>query len=279
VGDVRCRALVLACCGFAGDAEMVARYIPEIAPAEFFGHPGNKGDAIRWGSALGASVCDLGAYQGHGGLAAGRNIPILWPVIVEGGFQVNAAGRRFANEALGYSEHAVEVVRQPGGFAWKIYDARLHALMHEFQDYQDAMDARAIVSAADATSLAAVTGLPREALEATLDEVAAMTDGRATCPFGRDFTGRPPLTPPYYAVKVRGALFHTQGGLAVDTSARVLREDGTPFPNLFAGGGAARGISGPSRWGYIAGNGLLTATTLGRIAGSKVAEIVRSSQR
>ena len=39
------------------------------------------------------------------------------------------------------------------------------------------------------------------------------------------------------------------------------------FPNLFAGGGAAQGVSGPAVWGYLSGNGLLTAITLGRLAG------------
>ena len=76
-------------------------------------------------------------------------------------------------------------------------------------------------------------------------------------------------------VRVTGALFHTQGGLVVDSGARVLREDGSPLPNLFAGGGAARGLSGPSRWGYLSGNGLLTATVLGRLAGQSAAALVQ----
>ena len=70
-----------------------------------------------------------------------------------------------------------------------------------------------------------------------------------------------------------GALFHTQGGLAVDASARVLRRDRTPFKNLFAGGGAACGVSGPDCDGYLSGNGLLTALTLGRIAGRSAARV------
>ena len=36
----------------------------------------------------------------------------------------------------------------------------------------------------------------------------------------------------------------------------------------------ARGISGPSSWGYMAGNGLLTATTFGRLAGDAAARRV-----
>ena len=101
--DLSCDAVILACCGFAGNAQMVREYIPEIEGATFFGHPGNKGDAIRWGLALGAAVRDIHSYQGHGGLAAGRGIPILWPLIMEGGFQVNVGGERFSNEARGYS--------------------------------------------------------------------------------------------------------------------------------------------------------------------------------
>ena len=97
-----------------------------------------------------------------------------------------------------------------------------------------------------------------------------------TDPLGRDFTKAEPLEPPYYAVRVTGALFHTQGGLVVDGNARVVRADGTLLPNLFAGGGAARGLSGPSRWGYLSGNGLLTAVTLGRLAGLSAAKLVRN---
>jgi fumarate reductase flavoprotein subunit len=74
---------------------------------------------------------------------------------------------------------------------------------------------------------------------------------------------------------VTGALFHTQGGLDVDGDGRVLDGDRRPFPNLYAGGGAARGVSGPGADGYMAGNGLLTATTLGRLAGKHAAASVR----
>lgn len=77
--------------------------------------------------------------------------------------------------------------------------------------------------------------------------------------------------PPYYAVKVTGALFHTQGGLEIDASARVLDAQGRPLPNLYAAGGAARGLSGARVWGYLSGNGLLSAVALGRIAGQSIA--------
>lgn len=264
-------ALILACCGFGGAPDMVAAHIPEIAGAVFHGHPGNKGDAVHWGTALGAQLADMGAYQGHGGLAAGHAIPILWPLIVEGGFQVNADGQRFSNEALGYSEQAAKVNAQVGSVAWSIFDARLDTMMRQFDDYQQALTAGAVIEGATIEELAAKIGRPADALATTLAEVERLTQGGGADAFGRDFSGKPPLAPPYMAAKVTGALFHTQGGLVVDRDARVLKTDGTPFLNLFAGGGAARGISGPDATGYIAGNGLLTATTFGKLAGRTAA--------
>jgi fumarate reductase flavoprotein subunit len=72
-------------------------------------------------------------------------------------------------------------------------------------------------------------------------------------------------------VKVTGALFHTQGGFVVDEEARVVWADGGKADNLYAAGGAAAGVSGSLASGYLSGNGLLTATTLGRIAGRTAA--------
>ncbi|MCC6609241.1 MAG: FAD-dependent oxidoreductase [Burkholderiales bacterium] len=265
--EVGCNALVLASSGFGGNPELVRRHIPEIADALYFGHAGNQGDAVAWGTALGAASGDMTAYQGHGSVATPHGVLVTLALMMEGGIQMNAAGDRFSDEHQGYSEQCLPVLRQPGGFAWDIYDERLHRLGMTFDDYRQAFAAGAIRPAPDVPGLAAAIGVAPARLASTLEEVARYAAGRDRDPFGRDFTGKPKLVPPYYAVKVTGALFHTQGGLAVDEHARVLDAQGHPLPNLLAGGGAARGISGAHVWGYLSGNGLLTAVALGRIAG------------
>jgi fumarate reductase flavoprotein subunit len=203
----------------------------------------------------------MGAYQGHGSVATPHGVLITWALMMEGGIQVNADGRRFSNEHLGYSEQCLPVLEQPGGCAWCVYDERLHRLGMTFPDYREAHAAGAIRPAPDLPSLSE-----------TLKEVESYAGGKPD-PFGRDFTTTPKLVPPYYAVKVTGALLHTQGGLVVDERARVLDADGRPLPNLFAGGGAACGVSGAHVWGYLSGNGLLSAVTLGRIAGTGAARV------
>jgi fumarate reductase flavoprotein subunit len=274
-----CRALVLACNGYGGARELVRRHIPEMAEALYFGHPGNQGDALLWGEALGGVGRDLGAYQGHGSVAHPHGILVTWALMMEGGFQVNRDGRRFSNEHLGYSEQAVAVLAQQGGIAFDIYDARLHAIALQFEDYRQAGEAGAIRRADTVAGLAATLGIDPAGLEATFAEVAALARGGGDDRFGRDFSAKPRLAPPFHGVRVTGALFHTQGGLEVDTRGRVLRGAGAALPNLFAGGGAARGVSGPTVDGYLSGNGLLTAVTLGRAAGEAAASLVTRPPR
>ena len=123
---------------------MIARYIPEMVNAHYHGHPGNTGDAVKWGEALGASIKDMGAFQGHGAVATPHNTHIGWPAITEGGYQVNKQGKRFSNENAGYSEQALKVARQPGHIAWLIFDERCHKIAMQMHSHVEAENAGAL---------------------------------------------------------------------------------------------------------------------------------------
>ncbi len=262
VETIACDRLILACNGFGGNRALLAEYMPKIEEALWFGHSGNLGEAVLWAEELGAGLQNLGAYQGHGNVAHPHGILITWAVITEGGVQVNRNGHRFWNESQGYSEAARAVLAQPGGEAFAIFDGRIAAIARQFEDYKRAEETGAIRSAKKIEDLSKELGLPSMALEQTIREIPV----GGTDQFGRSFSP-PPLAPPFMGVRVTGALFHTQGGLRVDSSARVLKKDGTAFTNLYAGGGAAVGVSGKGDRGYLSGNGLLSAVVLGRIAG------------
>lgn len=265
-----CDMLLLACNGFGGNSAMVRELLPAMADATFGGHTGNDGSAITWGRDLGARLADLGGYQGHGSWVTPQGALMTWAVVMQGGVQINAQGQRFHDETHGYSEAAVHVLQQPGGIAWNVFDGPLLELARSFPDFVDAEKAGALRTVADLPTLAALIGCDVAALQATLAAVApGATDG-----FGRRFERA--LQAPYYAVKVTGALFHTQGGLDIDDHCRVLRTDGTPFPNLVAAGGAARGVSGNEVWGYLSGNGLLSAVGGGWVAAGTIAAQLQS---
>jgi fumarate reductase flavoprotein subunit len=261
-------SVVLATNGFGANTEMVARYIPEVVDGLYFGGDHSLGDAIAIGERLGADTAFLDSYQGHGSVATPHGVLLTWTTTMNGAVLVNAEGRRFGNETTGYSEFAVQVIAQPGAVAWMVYDEVVHDGALPFADYQQLIEADGIRWTDDAAGLATIIGCPSSAVQQTLDQMASYVDGRATDPLGRSVWPRK-LEPPYAAVKVTGALFHTQGGLAVDGSANVLR-GGEPVPGLYAAGGAAAGISGHGAAGYLSGNGLLSALGLGYLAGRAI---------
>ena len=274
---IGCDALILATCGFGANRAMVDAHIPEMAGRPYHGHEGNQGDGINWGIELGAGTGDMGAYQGYGALTEPHGVLFNYNIIMEGGIMVNAEAMRFSNELADISGQSVNVCDQPGNLAWAIYDEKRHRFGEHLREYKQLIELGAIRHAPDARALAAMIGVPPDMLATTIAGVRAMAHGRVGDSFGRDFEQHEPLEPPYCAVRVKGALFHTQGGLTIDTHARVTRPDGTPLPNLYAGGGAARSISGPGVWAYLPAAGLCTAVTLGRLAGQAAAHQVKAT--
>jgi fumarate reductase flavoprotein subunit len=265
-------AVLLATSGFGADPSLVARYIPEIAGAVYHGSSESRGDALRIGTRLGADTGYLDAYQGHAALALPGGTLAGWATVMHGGFLVNLRGERFGDETAGYSEYAREVLRQPGGRALLVLDQRVHDACLAFQDFRDTAESGALRWSDDPAQLALSLGADPQRFTTTLGRAAAIARGEAADPFGRKHWG-PPLQPPYAALQVSPALFHTQGGLRVDGHARVLRPDGTAIEGLYASGGAAMSISGHGATGYLAGNGLLPALGLALLAAEHCARL------
>lgn len=263
--EIRARKTILALNGFAGNAELVRRFCPEIAGAQYFGALGSTGEAVAWGEEIGAGLANMAAYQGYAAVAHPHGSLLSWTTIEKGGFLVGADARRFGDESLGYSGYA-RVVLEQGEFAYAVFDQKIFAIAAQEEEFAELANYGGLKKADTMEGLAAAYGLDGTALAQELAGYNAAA-GTSADRFGRKDFGLAPLEAPFYACRVVPGLFHTQGGLKVDRDARVLRPDGTPIANLFAGGGAAAGISGRAgALGYASGNGLLSAIALGRLA-------------
>jgi fumarate reductase flavoprotein subunit len=272
----RAQKVILALNGFGANREMLQKYIPRMSSAYYFGHEGNTGEGIKWGEALGASLECMGAYQAHGSVAYPHGTLLTWVAISLGAYQVNAQGHRFVNEYHGYSEHALDVLAQDGGVAFEIFDHRIYQAILDYEDIQQCIRMGAIKKFETIKAMAQAFNIPETTLTETHESFQRAARGESTDPFGRTEFG-PPLEPPFYGVKVTGALFHTQGGLKVDCNARVVRDNGNPITNLYAGGGTAAGFSGRTGpAGYLSANGLMAALILGKIAGEQAAKSIES---
>ena len=272
---IRAAKVLVATNGFAGNREMVARWCPEIAPAEYFGALGSTGEAAAWGEELGAALGNMGAYQGYAAVAYPQGSLLSWTTIEKGGILISANGKRFGNEDAGYSGFAPNVMGQ-GEMAYAVYDRRIHEIAAQEEEYAELAEMGGVRWADTPEGLADHMAVDGAALAETVAAYNAAARGAAADAFGRAKFELAPLAAPYAIVRVKPGLFHTQGGLMVDGDARVLRPDGSVVENLFAGGGAAAGISGRSgAGGYASGNGLLTALALGRLAGLRAAQDLR----
>jgi fumarate reductase flavoprotein subunit len=138
-----------------------------------------------------------------------------------------------------------------------VFDERIRQVADKEEEFRELLAMPGLKQAANSRELAKLIGAEPSALAASVTSLGV----------------------PLYAIRVVPGLFHTQGGLQVDEDARVLKADGQPISNLFAGGGAAAGISGKSgAAGYASGNGLLTALGLGRRAGLAAAAEIASGR-
>ncbi len=271
------RHLILASNGYAANRQILQRFVPEIASAPYGGGMGSEGEAIIWGETLGAALANMRAYQAHASLADPHGSLVTWTVVEKGGVIVDASGRRFGNESVGYSAFAADELQRQGPF-WVIADTNVRDTTARGQEEYAELVQHGGVLEGTVEVLSLRCGIDVVGLSKTIEEVRCHAKTGSTDQFGRKDWGLGPLQEPLTATRIGPALFHTQGGLKVDQVGRVQRPDGTPIVGLWAGGGAASGISGnKGSLGYMSGNGLLSALGLGYCIGRTVAQELKAS--
>ncbi|WP_208322559.1 FAD-dependent oxidoreductase [Salinibacterium sp. ZJ454] len=269
--DIPARAVLLASNGFGANRAMLERWIPEMVGTVYHGAPGSTGEGIEWAEQLGAALANVRAYQAYAAVATDAGDILSWTTVELGAIIVGPEGTRLGDESVGYSAFA-EVVARQTPYSFTIMDKRIFDYVARNEPrFVKIINLDCVQEAPDTAALAAYIGCDEVTLSATLDTASAAAAGTAADQFGRTDFGLGALEPPYFVCKTHPAMFHTQGGVAIDTHARVVTPEGRPIRGLYAGGGVAAGISGQAGAdGYASGNGLSTAIGLGYAAGRHV---------
>lgn len=197
---------------------------------------------------------------------------------------VNAVGERFVREDEP-SPHVREssLVRQPGHRYWVVFDEqalRNAPTLVRAASYVNSRDwngkelqqafgkLKAFSKGGSLRELAEKAVIDPSGLErSVLAYNKAIDLGRAD-PFSRQFRPRSIDTPPFYAIQVQGGSLISMAGVAVDTSLRVIRRDGSPIPNLFAAG-EMLGNCVLSGQAFCGGMMVTPALTFGRLIGEQ----------
>ena len=273
-GIVRARrGVILASGGFEQNAEMREKYQRAPIGTEWtVGAAANTGDGIAAGLKLGAAL-DLmdDAWWGP-------SIPLTggpWFALAErsrpGCLMVDARGERFVNESAPYVE-AVHAMYGSGDGpgehipTWLVFDQRYRdRYMFTGIGPRQALPGRWYKAgvAAKASTLAELAeriDVPASALRETITRFNGFARTGVDEDFDRGLSAydhyygdprnkpNPSLGPldkaPFYAVKIVPGDLGTKGGLRTDEHARVLREDGSVVPGLYAAGNVSAAVMG-----------------------------------
>jgi len=269
------RGVLLATGGFERNAELRRRYQRAPIGAEWtVGSPGNTGDGIVAGGAAGGALALMDdAWWGPSIPLTGGPVFCLAERSLPGCIFVNSAGERFMNEAAPYVDavHAMydkHTDDNPHIPCWMIADQR-YRNRYVFTGVPPRKPlprrwyaAGAVFRADSLAELAGQIGVSADGLAKTVQKFNEFARAGKDAEFGRGdsaydrYYGDPrckpnpnlaPLTQaPYYAVKIVPGDLGTKGGLRTDTRARVLRQDGSLIPGLYAAGNTSALVMGRS---------------------------------
>ena len=285
-------AVVIASGGFEANPEMRARYLgPGWELAKVRGTRFNVGDGLRMALDIGAA--SYGNWSGCHATGWDRNAPEFGDIAIGDQFQkhsyifgllINAAGRRFVDEgadfhSFTYAKYGGEVLRQPGQFAWQVFDDKVTKLLRS--EYRIKL-----ITKVTANTLEELAGKlegvdPARFLQTVREFNAAV---RADVPFdhtvkdGRGTAGiEPPKsnwaqaldTPPYDAYSTTCGITFTFGGLRIDKeTGQVINVHFHPIRGLYCAGEMVGGLF---YFNYASGTGLVSGAVFGRMAGRSAA--------
>ena len=285
---LHCKAVVLAAGGFESNPEWRTRYLgPGWDLAKVRGTRFNTGDGIRMALDAGAAPC--GNWSGCHAVGWDRNAPEFGDLAVGDGFQkhsypfgimLNANGERFVDEGADfrnytYAKYGAVILRQPGQFAWQIFDRKVTHLLRDEYRIRQVTKITANTLEELASKLEDVNAT--KALESIRAYNAAIRTDIAFDPNVKDGRCTEGLavpksnwanvldTPPYEAYAVSCGITFTFGGLRITTDAQVVDTDGMTMPGLYAAGELVGGLFYIN---YPGGAGLMSGAVFGRIAGS-----------
>jgi tricarballylate dehydrogenase len=287
-GVLRAESVILAAGGFEANADLRARYLgPEWKNAKVRGTPNNTGEMLVAAMAIGAApngdwtTCHSVAWDaGHPRNESNRQ---LTNRLTRGGYPlgiiVNAEGRRFVDEGADfrnftYARYGADVLRQPGGVAYQVFDAQTRPLLR-VEEYD--MPGVSGFSANSIEALAGLVGIDPVGLRVTVDDFNASIDRER--PFDptildhRAARTTPPKSnwavpldkPPYYAFPVTCGITFTFGGLRADDHGRVLAAAGSVIDGLYVCGEMLGGLFSGN---YPGGTGLTSGAVFGRRCGA-----------
>ena len=295
--EFHAKSVVLACGGFEANPEMRARYLgPGWELAKVRGSRFNVGDGLKMALDIGAAP--YGNWSGCHATGWDRYAPEFGDVNVGDQFQkhsyifgllINSEGKRFVDEgydfhSFTYAKYGGEVLKQPGQFAWQVFDSKVTKLLRS--EYRIKFMTK--VSANTLEELAPkLEGVNPENFLKTVRAFNAavkkdvkfdhtVKDGKGTTGIEppKSNWAQPLDTPPFDAYATTCGITFTFGGLRIDKeTGQVLDVNFHPIAGLYTAGEMVGGLF---YFNYPSGTGLVSGAVFGKLAGASAGKAAKS---
>lgn len=270
------KGVIIASGGFAKNPQMLDHYAPQYAEAVFVAGAGSQGDGLRMATALGADLRDMEYVKGtFGKHPTDETNDHSLQAVYKGAIAVNQDGQRFVNESISYKLLGDAVMAQPWHTGYQIMDQGIFDTGDDrvrILDFGRRLEEGLFYVGETLEELATQIEIEPEVLVATVLRYNDYVENGHDPEFGRKHLVhqhgalRKIETAPYYAYPSTAVVLGTYCGLRIDSSARVLRADGTAISGLYAAGEVTGGFHGAA---YMTGSALGKAIVFGRIAGTE----------
>ncbi len=270
---IKADAVIIATGGFGANAQMIARFRPDLQNFNTSNHAGATGDAFSWVTPFGGAMTQMEQIQTHPTGEVNSHLLITEAVRGNGAILINKTGRRFANEMLTRDKLSEAILAQEGRQAYIFFDQSVRNSLEAITLYAQQ---GILIEADNLEQLAEQINVEPQVLEQTVTTYNHYQQEGEDKDFGRTQIDMPrSLTQaPYYAIAVEPVIHHTMGGLKINNQAQVLNAQGEAIPGLYAAGEVTGGVHGGNRLG---GNAIADIVVYGRIAGKNAAAMVKRS--
>ncbi|GAB7267535.1 hypothetical protein DZJ_40910 [Dickeya ananatis] len=258
--------------GFGANFDMIKHYDPKLVGFKTTNAPGSLGEGVKMAENINAKLVDMEYIQIHPSTVPGKGILITEGVRGDGAILVNEQGKRFVNELLTRDVVSQNILKQPNAHAYVIFN---DALVKQNKTIDTYFKQKLVFEGDSVEALATAIKMDPKQLSKTLSDYTGYAKANKDTEFGRESFKQALDTGKYYAIEVTPGIHHTMGGIAINTKAQVIDNQGKVIPNLFAAGEAAGGVHGANRLG---GNSLADIITFGRIGADEAVKEIKAGQ-
>jgi fumarate reductase flavoprotein subunit len=286
--QINARQGVILCTGdYGNNREMLRKYCWKSAsnlPCAY-SPANNTGDGLKMGLWIGADIDEPPHCMALFDWSAVWTDHNIFNIARQPWLRVNLEGERFMNEDLPWGYECSQIIQQPGGLVWALWDDKWKPEVAKMNSqccknmtrvgrlWRDEMLGKGlasgeVISAATIDDLVGKMELPEKVVKASIARYNKLAKGGKDLDFGKHPDRLTTIEkPPFFACMIKTRFLVVLSGLKINNKMQVLDTEKRVIPGLYAAGNASGSFFNHHYPTTVPGLTHSRAWTFGRLAG------------